>query len=158
MLIAGLMFSVMGCQSSSTSSSSGPMEFMLSDLSGKTVKLSDFRGKVIIIDFWATWCVPCREEIPNFSKLYNKFKNEKNFAMFAIVNESGDVESIKESIRQSGIDYPVIIGDMKTVRNFGVPGYPTTFVLSKEGKITLKIIGPQDDLYAAVAKEVTKQL
>jgi hypothetical protein len=78
--------------------------------------------------------------------------------MLAIVNESGDVEDIRDSIKENGIDYPVIIGDSKTVRNFGVPGYPTTFVVSKDGKLVLKLIGSQPDLYATVAKEVSKQL
>jgi thiol-disulfide isomerase/thioredoxin len=149
---------VYSCQPVSTSSPKGPVDFSLSDLNGKNIKLLDLRGKVIVLDFWATWCKPCMEEVPNFSKLYSNFKENKNFAMYAIVNESGDLEDIKESMKENGIDYPVIIGDSKTVRDFGVPGYPTTFVISKDGKIALKLIGSQTDLYGTVAKEVLKQL
>jgi len=156
--IALAMLLVYGCQPASTSSLKGPVEFSLSDLNGKSVRLSDLKGKVVVIDFWATWCKPCIEEVPNFSKLYSNFKENKNFAMLAIVNESGGVEDIRDSIKENGIDYPVIIGDSKTVRDFGVPGYPTTFVISKDGKIALKIIGSQPDLYATITKEVSKQL
>lgn len=157
-ILVAAVFAMTGCQSATSSIPKDPVNFTLKDLDGNTVKLSDLRGKVVVVDFWATWCKPCIQEVPNFSKLYRNFKDNQNFAILAVVNESGEAEEIRESIKDNRIDYPVIIGNPETARNFGVPGYPTTFVIGKDGKITLKLIGSQPDLYETVAKEVTKQL
>lgn len=149
---------MIACQSGTSSTPKGPVNFTLQDLDGKNIRLSDFRGKVVVVDFWATWCKPCIAEVPNFSKLYRNFKDNDNFVMFAIANESGSADEIRESMEDIGIDYPVIVGNTETVRDFGVPGYPTTFVIGKDGTIVLRLIGSQPDLYETVAKEVTKQL
>ena len=117
--------------------------FRLTDLAGKPVELGALRGKVVILDFWATWCPPCREEIPHFISLYNAYRS-KGFEMVGLsVGEEPD--AVKQFVQKNGINYPVAIANDQVERAFGgIRGIPTTFVLDKKGRIVKKYVGFQD--------------
>ena len=114
-------------------------DFELTDLSGKKVQLSDFQGKVVILDFWATWCGPCRMEIPNFVKLQTKYGDKLAIVGLTVSSPEADVRSFAQ---KQGINYSVLLeADNLTDRYGGIVGIPTTFVLDRQGRITQKFIG-----------------
>lgn len=134
-----------------------PFDFQLKDLNGKTVKLSDYKGKYLIVDIWGTWCPPCRAEIPHFIDLLKKYQ-PKGLEIVGINYEGGedekeDIEKIKKFNKEFGVPYTCVIGDEKTqkqVPNF--QGYPTTLFLDKSGTVRMMIVGgePLYRLEAAV--------
>jgi len=107
----------------------------LKDVEGKTVQSSDFKGKVVILDFWATWCPPCKKEIPDFIELQKKY-GEKGLVIVGVSLDEQGPSVVKPFITQLGISYPIVMGDEKIVQDFGgVEGIPTTFIIDREGKI-----------------------
>lgn len=115
--------------------------FELLDVNGRKVRLSDFKGKVIILDFWATWCPPCRAEIPGFIELYNKYKS-KGFEMIGISLDEGGVKDVIPFMKEFGVNYHILIGNYKVTQDYGgIRGIPTTFVIDKKGYIRAKYVG-----------------
>jgi len=107
--------------------------FALTSTDGKTVKLSDFRGKVVVLDFWATWCPPCKAEIPDFIKLYSKYKKD-GFQMLGISVDQGGLGAVLPFMKEYGINYPIVLADNDVVSAYGgIRGIPTTFVIDKQG-------------------------
>jgi len=116
-------------------------EFVLADLDGKEVKLSDFKKKVVILDFWATWCVPCKQEIPDFIELYDRYR-EKGFEIVGISLDRGGPEVVRSFAVDYGISYTLLMDDGKVQKEYGPIEYiPTTFVLDKEHRIYKKYVG-----------------
>ena len=111
--------------------------FSLTDLQGKKVSLSDFRGKVVLINFWAEWCPPCKEEMPGFQKVYEAYKG-RGFVVIGI-----SIDDVRPSfIRDMGITYPVVTADDKVVKDYGnVSGIPISFLIGKDGRMVKKIMG-----------------
>lgn len=130
-------------------------EFNLKDLDGKTVNLSDFKGKVVILDFFASWCPPCREEIPDFISLQNSY-GDKGFAMIGVALVS--LRDAKEFAGKVGINYPVLIDDGKVSAVYGpVRSIPTTFVIGRDSKIAKVYIGYRaKDVFENDIKEFLK--
>jgi len=117
-------------------------DFTLPDLSGKKVSLSDFKGKVVILDFWATWCPPCRREIPSFNEIYKD--RAQGFEIIGISLDEGGVDAIRKGMKKHKlkIDYIVLVGDDKISEKYGnIDAIPTTFILDQEGNIVNKFIG-----------------
>lgn len=109
--------------------------FELKDLDGKTVKLSDFKGKVVLLNFWATWCPPCREEIPDLIALQNKYRDKGLVVLGVSLDQKGPAP-VKSFVGRMKINYPVVIGDEKTAMNYGgIQAIPTTFYIDRNGKI-----------------------
>lgn len=126
-------------------------EFHLERLDGGELSLEDFRGKTLVLDFWATWCVPCLAQIP----ILNAF-NEAHAEEVAVVGVSVDAEgrdAVEEFTQQVPIDYPVLFGDEALARSYGAPGFPALAVVDAEGRIDSLHVGliTADDLEAAVA-------
>ncbi|HMK66103.1 MAG TPA: TlpA disulfide reductase family protein [Thermodesulfobacteriota bacterium] len=119
-------------------------DFRLSALGGKSVSLSDYKGKVVFLNIWASWCPPCREEMPSMEALYNKLKGMP-FEMIAVsIDQSGE-ETVGSFAAQFGLTFPVLLDpESKTYRLYGLTGVPETFIVDKNGVIIQKIIGPQD--------------
>ncbi len=113
---------------------------------GKMLKLSEYRGKVVLIDFWATWCPPCRRGIPDLIKLKEEYKN-KDFEIIGVsldrVTRGGSTaEDVIPFMKKMGINYPIVWGTLQTPQAFGsVHAIPTTFFLDKNGKVRKKIEG-----------------
>ncbi|MFB0519476.1 MAG: peroxiredoxin family protein [Acidobacteriota bacterium] len=145
LLLVVALFSLSGFGKIKGQSSSSPApDFALPDLEGKTVKLSDFKGKVIIIDFWATWCPPCVKEIPHFIELYEQYK-ENGFQMIGIAIQSGSATNVKQFVEEHGINYPILMGNKEITREYGgINAIPTTFVIDRQGRIVQKYIGYRD--------------
>ena len=120
-------------------------EFSLPDLMGKTLKLSDYRGKVVLLDFWATWCEPCREEIPHFVELQDKL-GDQGFQIIGVSMDDGP-EPVRDFSRQFKVNYPVVMGNAQIGELYGgVLGLPIAFVVGRDGRIYSKHIGATDIL------------
>lgn len=116
-------------------------DFVLPTLEGKSLRLSDFKDKVIILDFWATHCPPCRQEIPDFIKLYNKYR-DKGLAIIGISLDRGNIEELKRFCRNERVNYRIAIGNDEVIESYGGIRYiPTTFIIDKDKNIVKKFIG-----------------
>ena len=112
--------------------------FTLTDLQGKTWTLSELRGKVVLVNFWATWCPPCRKEMPDLEALYNRFKGE-GLVVLAISDE--DAAKVRPFIAERQVTYPILLDPGRKVNDlFQVEGIPKTFVYDREGKLVAQSI------------------
>lgn len=113
----------------------------LKDTEGKLVKSADFKGRVVILDFWATWCGPCRMEIPGFVELQKQY-GERGLTVIGVSLDEEGPSVVKPFVKKFGINYPVVMGDRKMDQAFGgIEGLPTTFIIDREGKIVKRHIG-----------------
>ena len=109
--------------------------WQLKDLSGKLVKLSDFRGKVVILDFWATWCPPCRQEIPGFIDLQKKYRANGLVVIGVSLDQQGPA-AVKAFVQEIGMNYPVVMGNGQIAGAYGgIEVIPTTFIIDRDGKV-----------------------
>ena len=116
-------------------------EFALKDADGKTVTLADYKGKVVLLNFWATWCGPCKIEIPWFADFEQKYK-DRGFAVLGVAMDEEGWEVIKPYLAQSKVNYRVILGNDTVAGLYGgVESLPTTFVLDRNGKIASTHVG-----------------
>jgi cytochrome c biogenesis protein CcmG/thiol:disulfide interchange protein DsbE len=116
-------------------------DFTLKNLGNEDVKLSDFKGKVVFINFWATWCPPCRAEIPYFVDLYKKYESQ-GFVVLGIAVDPREFGKVSGFVKQNDISYPILL-DQAGVSNLygGIESIPTTFVVNRDGRIVEMIIG-----------------
>jgi thiol-disulfide isomerase/thioredoxin len=117
--------------------------FSLTDITGKQVKLSDYRGKVVMLDFWATWCGPCRIEIPGFIEMQKRYASQG----FTIIGISMDdsASPVVDFYKQFQMNYPVAMGNDRLGELYGgMPGLPTTFMIGRDGRIYAKHVGATD--------------
>jgi thiol-disulfide isomerase/thioredoxin len=129
-------------------------EFSLTDITGKPLKLSDYRGKVVMLDFWATWCGPCRIEIPGFVRLQTQYGSQG----LAIIGISMDDDSqpVVEFYKELHMNYPVAVGNDRLGEIYGgVLGLPTTFLIGRDGRIYAKHVGATGlDVFEAEIKQL----
>jgi peroxiredoxin len=116
-------------------------DFTLKDADGKAVKLSDYKGKVVLLNFWATWCGPCKIEIPWFMDFEQAYK-DKNFAVLGVSLDEDGWDAVKPYIQQKKINYRVMIGTEQIAQLYGeVDSLPTTFMIDREGRVAAVHIG-----------------
>lgn len=132
-------------------------DFTLTALDGSKLALSQQRGQVILLDFWATWCEPCYDAIPVFERLNNKYRGQ-GFQVLG-VNVDGGAENVPEFVRRFKMTYKVLLdSDFDVMRAYKVRGIPNMFLLDKRGRIRKHWVGLDDDLERAVETEVQKLL
>ncbi len=131
-------------------------DFSLEKVDGSgSLSLSELKGKVLIVDFWATWCPPCVQEIPDFIALYKTYKDQ-GFEMVGISVDKGGPSVVKAFMEKQGVNYPVVMATMEAVNAYEVfTGIPTTFVIDRQGNIVDKVIGLQSkDYFEAQIKKL----
>jgi peroxiredoxin len=110
-------------------------EFSLKDANGQTVRLADYKGKVVLLDFWATWCGPCKIEIPWFMEFETQFKDQ-GFAVLGVSMDEDGWAAIKPYVRDRKMNYRVLLGDDKVGTSYGgLDALPTTLLIDREGNI-----------------------
>lgn len=143
--LAGLYFFSRSKTRKSQPTTSGGLapDFTVTDLADRKLTLSGYRGKVVLLDFWATWCPPCREEIPHFVEMQNKY-GPQGFQVIGISMDD-DAKPVREFAQQYKLNYPVAVGDDKLAERYGgVLGLPINFIIDREGHIFAKHLGATD--------------
>jgi thiol-disulfide isomerase/thioredoxin len=125
-----------------TLTQSGPApDFSLESLDGKTMRLSDFRGKAVLLNFWATWCGPCKIEMPWFVDLQKQYGSQ-GLQIVGVAMDDASKEDIAKFAKDMGVNYPILIGKESVGDEYGgVPALPESFLITRDGKIIDKIIG-----------------
>ncbi len=119
-------------------------EFSLEGLSGRKVELKNFQGKIVLLTFWATWCGPCKQEMPSIEALHQQFKG-KDFVVLTIAVDLEGAIPVEKFIAKNGYTFYVLIDSKSQVLDlYRVEGIPTTFVIDKKGRILGKALGPRD--------------
>ncbi len=116
--------------------------FSLVDTKGKKISLSKYRGKVVILDFWATWCPPCRRGIPDLIDIQKQYKNK--VAVIGVSLDTDTKKNVVPFIKNVGINYPVVYATSKIINDYGnIEAIPTTFIIDKKGNISYRYVGLQ---------------
>jgi thiol-disulfide isomerase/thioredoxin len=118
-------------------------DMTFADGEGKTFTLSSLRGKVVFLNFWATWCPPCRAEMPSINALYKKYKNDKN-VVFLTVDTDGDYKKAKRFMGKHAYELPVYVADSRIPGELLGKSIPTTVIISKNGQIAFRQEGAAD--------------
>lgn len=121
--------------------------FQLTSLDQQTVSLSNYRGKTVIVNFWASWCPPCKAEMPHMQSFYekNKQQNIEILAVNVTKIDSGEKE-IKQFVEKYGLTFPILLDEQGTVSSmYGAKSLPTTYIIDENGFIKQKIVGPMNE-------------
>src|SRR6185312_3167529 len=114
-------------------------DFALRDLAGKTAKLRRYRGKVVLLDFWATWCTGCKQEIPWFVGFQKKF-GKKHFAVVGVSLDDGGWDVLRPFLAQHPVPYRMLLGDQATAHDYGIENMPNTFLINRKGRVAAAYI------------------
>jgi thiol-disulfide isomerase/thioredoxin len=118
-----------------------PASFALTDSLGQTHRLGDYKGKWVLVNFWATWCAPCVKEIPEFAALYDAHKG-KDLIVLGVAMDFENPKEVRDYAKKLAMSYPLVLGDDKTVEQFGrVVGLPTSYLYDPKGSLVLKKVG-----------------
>jgi len=132
-------------------------DFTLADLAGESLTLSRFRGKVVFLNFWASWCPPCRAEMPSMERLYEVYAND-DFVMLA-VNVEQDAEPVRRFVQAHAHTFPVLLDSEATAqRLYGVDRFPETFLIDKQGRVVERYIGARDWSSVEFLKKIKSML
>ncbi|HEV8539954.1 MAG TPA: TlpA disulfide reductase family protein [Nitrospiraceae bacterium] len=120
-------------------------DFELPDLGDKSVRLSDYRGKVVFLNFWATWCKPCREEMPSMEVLYKNFENDGLVVLAVSIDRVTTKKDIPPFVKSLSLSFPVLVDSWgQTDKRYKLMGVPETYIIDQQGVLREKIIGPRD--------------
>lgn len=145
-LVAVAAVSLVACLAEETPEGARAPSFTLPDLAGEPVALSDFAGQTVVVDFWATWCVPCKHQIP----VLNEFQRNvagRDVVVLGVAVDAGGRDAVAPFAEEHGIEYPVLLGSESLARDYGVPGFPALVVVDERGRLDslhLGVIDPED--------------
>jgi cytochrome c biogenesis protein CcmG, thiol:disulfide interchange protein DsbE len=140
-LCTGSVFLFSHCSKGEKEPASGlAPDFTLKSFDGQEITLSQLKGKVVLLDFWATWCGPCKESIPHLIQLYKNYR-ERGFELVGMNVDKGDGQVVRRFILSMDIPYPVVTAPEEVVRSYRVTGIPAAFLIDKDGKIRERMVG-----------------
>lgn len=154
-LVAAILLAACSRGNNNSAGSGTAPDFSFKDVSGNRIKLSDFRGKVVMLEFWATWCPPCRESIPAMRTVYGKYK-DRGFVLLGISVDRGDDAGAKVSafIRENAVSYPVFIDDGNLSSTYGANSIPMSFIIDKTGHIAVRHMGFIPNMEEVFSQEI----
>ncbi len=119
-------------------------QFRLTTLQGAPASLSDYRGQVILLNFWATWCGPCRKEMPSMERLWQTYRDQ-GLVILAIATDNGGESRIRNFAHRLGLSFPILLDpDSQASDRYQVSGIPVSFLIDRQGRITARIVGSKD--------------
>jgi peroxiredoxin len=133
--------------------------FKLTDLQGDPVSMADLRGKVVFLNIWATWCAPCREEMPSMEKLYERMRGNKGFVMLAVSQDTSGRDEVLNYVKKHGYHFDVLLDPKNAVAEaYNVSGVPETFIIDRQGRIVAHHSGAFDWSQPAIADALEELL
>lgn len=157
-MVCGFMFACDKSESPEAEGQTGVVigesapDFTLKDMRGEEVTLSALKGKVVLVNFWATWCPPCRQEMPSMEKLYHHFEGQ-GFEMLAINVEENGPEAVEKFLQDKSHSFPILFDpDARAQLLYGVSKYPETFVVNRDGVVVEHVVGAIDWMQPNVVK------
>ncbi|MFO1450386.1 MAG: TlpA disulfide reductase family protein [Opitutaceae bacterium] len=157
LLLPLMLLGLVGCaprekeKPASTAASTTAAPWRLKDLAGRDVTLSQFRGKVVVLDFWATWCPPCRREMPDYIALQKKY-GERGLVIVGISLDAQGPGVVKTFTESLGVNYVIVMGDSDIAEAYQVEAMPTTFLIDREGHVRHRKVGSLQDVAAYEAQ------
>lgn len=134
------------------------VDFALLDLNGRRVSLSDFRGKVVFLNFWATWCGPCQIEIPSLARLRDHYRG-RNFQLLTISIDQEGRRAVEAFFRQHNVSLPTLIdAEARVASQFGVQGVPSSFLIDGRGVVERTFLGPQEWMAPEILRIIDRLL
>jgi cytochrome c biogenesis protein CcmG/thiol:disulfide interchange protein DsbE len=133
----------------------GAPDFTLKTLDDKEITLSKLKGKVVLLDFWATWCGPCRESVPHLVQLYKTYQ-KNGLELIGMNMDRGNIDAVRRFVKSMDIPYPITVTPDDVERNYGITGLPTTILIDKEGKIRQRFIGFTNEMAKQMTALVTE--
>lgn len=133
-------------------------ELRLRDSAGRTVKLRNYRGKIVVLDFWATWCHGCKEEIPWFAEFQRKY-GTRGVSVVGVSLDDEGWKVVKPFMKSAGIPYTIVLGNQATAKEYGIQSMPDTFLIDRNGRIAAKYPGliSREDVEANLHKMLAEQ-
>jgi len=159
-LMISLILSLLSCAKSGNNSADkkktpGALSFNLADLKGNKVKLDDYKGKVVMLEFFATWCAPCQMLASELQHMHETYKNRGLIVLAVSLDEGQDaVSAVSSFVKEHRISYQVLMDDGNARKEFGVFSLPTSFIIDKQGAIKSKHQGFLPDMSKSISKEI----
>ncbi|MDA8238905.1 MAG: TlpA disulfide reductase family protein [Nitrospiraceae bacterium] len=134
-------------------------DFVLKGVDGKEVALSHFRGKMVLLEFWATWCPPCRATVPELTAIQEKYSGKGLVVLAISLDEGADLPAkLSFFSKEFKINYRLLIGNEETERAYNVRSIPMTFLIDRQGKVVASYVGYVDNLAAVVSEQMDKTI
>ncbi len=144
LLLLSIILGLTSCSSKKERLGTGELSapnFRLKTADGSTLELADYKGKVIILDFWATWCPPCRREIPGFIRLYERYQ-DRGLVIIGVSLDQYGWRAVKPFMENYRINYPIVLGNQQVANQYGgIRTIPTTFIIDRNGNIVDRVVG-----------------